>query len=108
MLSEVLKDLRIIQSTDVTGTHAAVLQGAPGCRSFYAAFGDGGADVFLYMISHRECDEWEVGTGHLSDAATLQRDTVVASSNGDKPVDFSRGLKDVTNNIYEGFHDTSF
>lgn len=101
MLTEVLKDLKIRQTTEVTGVNPAPLQGAPGCRSFYSAFGCGGADAFLYMIRHRDAFEWEVGTGHLSDAATLVRDTVVASSNGDKPVEFSAGLKDITNNIYE-------
>lgn len=74
-----------------------MLAGAP---EFHTAFGQGGMDMFLYLIRHRCTAEWEVGTGHLRDAVTLVRDTVIASSQGDGPVDFSAGLKDVTNDIY--------
>ena len=110
MLNEVLKDLKVQQTTMTTGCGPVVLAAAPGNRSFYSAFGasekdGGGTDVFLYLIRHRTTGEWEVGTGHLSDAATLVRDTVVASSNSDCAVDFSPGVKDVTNNIYELAYD---
>lgn len=101
-------DAKIWQATLSAGASDIDLQPQKGCRSFYAAFGQGGHDVFLYMIRHRRCNEWEVGTGHLSDAATLVRDTVVASSNADAPVLFSPGVKDVINNIYELPHDAAF
>jgi len=99
MLSEVR------ETTPSTGCGPLALAAQGDRRSFYSAFGSGGADVFLYLIRHRVTNEWEVGTGHLSDAATLVRDTVVASSNNDAPVDFSGGVKDITNNIYEGPYD---
>ena len=106
MPNDVLKDMRIYQTTQSGGLGPLALTAQSGNRSFYSAFGHGGADVFLYLIRHRSCEEWEVGTGHLSDAATLVRDRVIASSNGDLPVDFSAGIKDITNNIHEGFYDT--
>jgi hypothetical protein len=109
MLNEVLKEMKVYQTTQTTGCGPVILAAQSGNRSFYSAFGAGkdndGADVFLYLIRHRAADEWEVGTGHLSDAATLVRDTVVASSNNDLTVNFSAGVKDITNNIYEGPYD---
>lgn len=94
------------QTSHSTGCGPVALSAQGGSRSFYSAFGSGGADVFLYLIRHRTVNEWEVGTGHLSDAATLVRDKVVASSNNDKTVNFSAGVKDITNNIHEGPYDT--
>ena len=62
-------------------------------------FGTGGTDVFDYFTSNRDAAEWEYGTGHMSDANTLVRDTVIAGSNGASPVNFSAGTKDITNDI---------
>lgn len=97
------------QTSHSTGCGPVALSTQGGSRSFYSAFGagkdNGGADVFLYLIRHRAVNEWEVGTGHLSDAATLVRDTVIASSNKDMVVNFSAGVKDITNNINEGPYD---
>lgn len=62
-------------------------------------FGTGGSDVFDYFISNRAAAEWEYGTGSMSDANTLVRDTVITSSNSDAAVDFSAGTKDVTNDV---------
>ena len=87
------------QSSASTGTGALTLTAQSGRQNFYAAFGTGGSDVFFYFISHRTAAEWEVGTGHLSDAATLVRDTVIASSNANTAVNFSTGTKDVVNDI---------
>lgn len=63
------------------------------------AFGTGGTNVFWYFISNRNAAEWEIGTGHMSDANTLVRDTVLFSSNANAAVNFSAGTKDVTNDI---------
>jgi hypothetical protein len=102
-----LNDVR--ETTLSTGRGPVTLALERGSRSFYSAFGagknGGGDDAFLYLIRHRTAGEWEVGTGHLSDAATLVRDTVMASSNHDTPVSFSPGVKDIMNNIYGGFYD---
>lgn len=92
-----LNDVRETSLSAGAGDMALTARG----RSFYSAFGAGGHDVFLYLIRHRGTGAWEVGTGHLADAATLRRDTVVASSSGDARVDFPPGPKDITNNIYE-------
>ncbi len=110
MLNEILKDMKVYETTMSTGYGPMALAAQSGHRSFYSAFGagkdNGGTNVFLYLIRHRTTPEWEVGTGHLSDAATLVRDTVIASGNSDAPVNFSAGVKDITNNIHEGCYDT--
>ncbi len=106
MANEAVKEMRVYETSETAGAGDLLLTRRAGSRSFYSTFGAGGApDAFLYLVSHRDLNEWEAGTGHLSDAGTLCRDTVVASSNNDKPVDFSAGMKDVTNNIYEGAYD---
>ena len=62
-------------------------------------FGTGGSDVFWYFISNQSAAEWEIGTGHMSGANTLVRDTILFSSNSNNAVNFSAGTKDVTNDI---------
>lgn len=62
-------------------------------------FGTGGSDAFWYFISNQAAAEWEIGTGSMSDANTLVRDTILFSSNSNNAVDFSAGTKDVTNDI---------
>jgi hypothetical protein len=62
-------------------------------------FGTGGSDVFWYFISNQSAAEWEIGTGSMSDANTLVRDTILFSSNSDNAVSFSAGTKDVTNDV---------
>ena len=89
----------VYQKTVSEGTGAISLSTVAGYRSFYAAFGTGGSDMFFYALRHSVLDEWEVGTGHLSDATTLVRDTVIAGSNGSAPVNFSAGDKDVVHDI---------
>ena len=83
--------------TASTGTSTLTLAAVNGKRSFNTAFGTGGSNLFDYYISHRSAAEWERGLGHLSAAATLVRDTVLASSNAGATVNFSAGAKDVTN-----------
>lgn len=83
---------RIVTYTKSTGRAALRLSG----EAFYKAFGTGGSDMFLYHIRHTNKDEWETGAGHLSDAGTLVRDTVIASSVSGT-VDFSPGGKIVVN-----------
>ena len=90
------------QDTASTGAGAVTLGAPSGRRSFYSLFGAGGNDMFFYCISHQTAAEWELGTGHLSDAVTLVRDTVIASSNNNALVDFSAGNKSVINGIDAG------
>ena len=75
------------------------LLAADGRQTFDDAFGIGGTDVFDYFIASRDAGEWERGTGHLLNATTLVRDTVIESSNSDSPVSFSAGTTDVTNDV---------
>lgn len=70
-----------------------------GRQSFNLAFGIGGVDVFRYFIASKGFVQWETGTGHLLNATTLVRDTVIKSSNSDSLVNFSAGFLDVTNDV---------
>lgn len=87
------------QTSTSTGTGNLTLAAVNGKRTFLTAFGTGGTNTFDYFISNRDAAEWERGTGHMSDATTLVRDTVIASSNSNNAVNFSAGTKDVTNDI---------
>ncbi len=91
-------DNLVHETSTSTGTGNFTLSAVDGRQSFNDAFGTGGTDAFYYFLSHRTAGEWEVGTGHLSDATTLVRDTVLASSTG-SAVSFSAGTKDVTNDV---------
>ena len=88
-------------STSV-GTGSLSLSAVSSRRRFSDAHSTGGSDVFNYFIMHANgnVDEWEYGTGSLSDADTLVRNTVIKSSNSDAAVDFSVGTKDVTNDLF--------
>ena len=78
------------------------LTAADGRQTFNQAFGLGGTNVFDYFITSRTAGEWERGTGHLLNATTLVRDTVIESSNSDAAVNFSAGTTDVTNDVPAG------
>lgn len=83
------------ETTTTTGTGNITLSSETGFRQFSQAFSTGGTDVFWYSIRHQGANEWEFGSGHLSDSTTLVRDTVEDSSNSDSAVNFSSGTKDV-------------
>lgn len=88
------------ETSTTTGTGNFTLSNVNGKQSFNTAFGNGATtDVFWYFISNRDAAEWEVGTGHMSAASTLVRDTIIASTNSNAAVNFSAGTKDVTNNV---------
>ena len=93
-------DNLVHQTTSGTGTGSLTLAAVNGKRSFNTAFGNGATpNVFYYFISNRSASEWEIGTGSMSDATTLSRDTVLYSSNGGSLVNFTSGTKDVTNDL---------
>lgn len=92
----------IHQTATSTGTGNFTLVAVNGKRTFNTGFGTGGTDLFDYYISSRDAAEWERGTGHMSDATTLVRDTVIASSNANAAVSFAAGTKDITNDIPAG------
>jgi hypothetical protein len=88
------------ETTTGTGAANLTVTAVNGKRRFSTAFGTGATtNVFDYFISNRDAAEWERGTGHMSDANTLVRDTVIESSNANALVSFSAGTKDVANDI---------
>src|SRR5689334_18750670 len=88
------------QLSTSTGTGNFALSTVNGKQSFDTAFSHGATtDVFPYYISNRDAAEYEWGTGHMSDATTLVRDTVLGGTNGTSKVNFSAGSKDVTSDI---------
>lgn len=87
------------QASISTGTGNITLTTLNGRQTFGQAFGIGGFDTFRYYLSSKNNPEWETGTGHLVNATTLIRDTVIKSSNADALVNFSAGTMDVTNDV---------
>lgn len=88
------------QTTTGTGTGNLTLATVNGKQSFATAFSTGSTqNVFDYFISNQSAAEYERGTGHMSDATTLVRDTVLESTNANAAVNFSAGTKDVTNDV---------
>ena len=84
---------RVKETTTSEGTGNITLAGAyTGYRSFSAGIGVG--NTCTYCIDSGAA-EWEIGIGTLSAGDTLQRTTVLKSSNGDAAVDFSAGVKSV-------------
>lgn len=87
------------EKTRGTGTGALSLGRLFGRQRFSEAFqtGDQGLANFYAFISSQDANEWEVCRAYLSDANTLERGTVVSSSNGGSRVNFGPGWKDVVN-----------
>jgi len=87
---------RVKETSTTTGTGTFSLAGAEtGFETFVSGVGDG--NTTYYAISHDGTDQWEVGVGTVTDAATdtLSRNTIISSSNSDAPVDFTAGGKTV-------------
>ena len=85
---------RVKETSTTTGTGDFTLAGAAtGFETFNA--GIGASNTTYYTIFNQGTNEFEVGLGTLSASTTLQRDTVLSSSNSDSKVDFSSGTKDV-------------
>jgi hypothetical protein len=91
---------RVKELSTTTGTGTFTLTGAvTGFEGFNTAFGIGPS--FEYCIESIDAATgapngyWEIGSGHLSGATTLVRDTVRQSSNADALVAFTAGTKNV-------------
>ena len=87
---------RVKETSTTTGTGTFDLAGAEtGFESFVSGIGNG--NITYYAISNDGKNEFEVGFGTVTDAATdtLSRDTIISSSNSDALVDFSAGTKTV-------------
>ena len=95
----------IHETSTSEGTGDLTLSPVDGREQFSDAangFGTGSDEnVFNYYAAHRTSDEWERGTGHMSDANTLVRDTVIANSLGTTAtISFTAGTKDVTCDLF--------
>ena len=87
---------RVKETSTTTGTGTIDLAGAEtGYEGFVAGVGTG--NTTYYAIELNSANEWEVGIGTVTDAATdtLSRDTIISSSNSDAAVNFSAGTKNV-------------
>ena len=87
---------RVKETSTTTGTGTFDLAGASDdFESFVSGIGNG--NTTYYCITNTGSDEFEVGIGTVTDAATdtLSRDTVLSSTNSDALVDFSAGAKEV-------------
>ena len=89
----VLND-RVKETSTTTGTGDFTLAGAvTDFESFNSGIGTG--NTTYYAIVNPSQNEWEVGLGTLSASTTLQRTTIISSSNSDAAVTFTSGSKDV-------------
>lgn len=85
---------RVKETTTTTGTGTITLAGASTGFQSFAAVGNG--NQTYYSIVGQTGGDWEVGIGtYTSSGTTLSRDTVLASSNSNNPVNFGAGTKDV-------------
>lgn len=87
---------RVWETSTTTGLGTLNLAGAVGYhRTFVAGVGTG--NTCKYAIVNQSANEWEIGTGTVTDAVpdTLSRTTIHASTNGGAAVNFSAGTKDV-------------
>lgn len=83
---------RVRETSTTTGTGDLAMNGTvQGFRTFGSVLASG--DTTWYVAAFG--GEWEVGVGTFTAPATLSRTTVLSSSNGGSPVDFSAGSKDV-------------
>ena len=85
---------RVKETSTTQGTGDITLAGAAtGFITFNSGIGT--SNTTYYTIFEPGTNNFEVGLGTLSASTTLQRDTVLSSSNSDSKVDFSSGTKDV-------------
>ena len=83
---------RVQETTTTTGTGSYALGGAKtGFQAFSAVLSS--SDTTYYTVTNGT--DWEVGIGTFTSPSTLARTTVLSSSNGNDPVDWSAGSKDV-------------
>ena len=85
---------RVKETSTTQGTGDFTLAGASqGFESFASGVGVG--NTTYYAIVQSASNNFEVGEGTLSASSTLQRTTIISSSNSDNAVNFSAGDKDV-------------
>lgn len=86
---------RVKEQSSSIGLTAMVLSGAvPSFRTFLDGVGD--MNQTYYTIVNDADNTWEVGSGtYMMGSNSLSRDTVIASSNANSPVNFAAGTKTV-------------
>lgn len=85
---------RVKETTVSPGTGSVSLAGAvTGYRTFASVMATN--DVCYYTIADQTGANWEVGIGTYAGGNTLQRTTILASSNAGSTVNFSSGTQDV-------------
>ena len=87
-----LKDgARIKEITTSTGTGALTLEGAPsGYRTFLSEIGD--TNTCFYWLEDANIVDWEMGIGTVSSTGpTLERTTVLKSTNSDAAINLTAG-----------------
>jgi len=80
----VFKD-RVKETTATTGTVTVTLAGASDGFQAFSVIGDANTTYYTLVSGNN----WEVGIGTLSAATTLERTTVLTSSNSDALVNFN-------------------
>jgi hypothetical protein len=89
----IVKD-RVRETSTTTGTGAFTLAGAVSGFQPFSVLGDG--NTTYYTIVDAATGTWEVGIGtYTASGTTLNRQTVLESSNAGALVNFSSGTKDV-------------
>jgi hypothetical protein len=87
---------RVQELSTTTGTVDFALAGAVASfQTFDAAIGVTNTCYYAAVHSDASLDEWEIGVGTLSASTTLQRTTILSSSNSNSPVNFSVGAKSI-------------
>jgi hypothetical protein len=93
-----INNLTAMQSV-TTGLGDLTLSVLAGYQDFASAFGVGAAYPFYYFISHSENAEFEVGIGYMTNGNQMVRQTVLQSSQGQQKINFSGGVKQVSNDL---------
>jgi len=85
---------RVKETTTTTGTGTVTLLGASTGYQSFSAIGNG--NTTYYTIADQTGSNWEVGIGtYTSSGTTLDRTTVLSSSNSGSLTNFGAGTKDV-------------
>lgn len=83
---------RVVENTTITGTGDITLLGpVANYQSFSATIGIG--NTCYYSLIDSTNSDWEVGLGTLTGSTTLQRTSVLDSSNAGALVNFGVGTK---------------
>lgn len=92
----IFKD-RVKETTSVSGTADAALNGAADTYvSFGSVMANGDTAYYAIVTKSSGVDEWETGLGtYVSASNTLQRTTILNSSNSNNKVSFGSGNKDI-------------